>query len=94
MTEIREVMWRKVGLFRNGDGLAEAVAVLDRAAAVEQPQTPDGWRLRNLVTVARLIARAALGRDESRGAHFRADCPARDDQTWMVHVVETKDTNA
>jgi L-aspartate oxidase len=50
--------------------------------------TPDGWRLRNLVTVARLIARAALRREESRGAHFRADAPERDDIHWKVHVTD------
>ena len=48
------------------------------------------WRQRNLVTVARLIARAALRREESRGGHFRADFPERDDVHWQVHAVEVK----
>ena len=35
----------------------------------------DSWRRLHLVTVGRLIARAALRREESRGGHFRADFP-------------------
>ena len=41
-----------------------------------------GWELQNLLTVARLMIDAALGRDESRGTHFRSDFPARDDKRW------------
>jgi L-aspartate oxidase len=33
------------------------------------------YELRNIHTVALLIARCALAREESRGAHFRADFP-------------------
>jgi L-aspartate oxidase len=49
------------------------------------------WRQRHLVTVGGLIARAALRREESRGGHFRADFPQRDDQKWKIHVVDRKD---
>jgi succinate dehydrogenase/fumarate reductase flavoprotein subunit len=87
---VRDLMWRSVGLFRDRDGLSDAVATLDAAAAVEQPPTPDGRRLRRLVTVARLIARAALRREESRGAHYRSDCPDRDDRRWRVHVIDER----
>jgi L-aspartate oxidase len=40
------------------------------------------------VTVGLLVARAALRREESRGGHFRADFPKRDDLHWKVHMVE------
>ena len=53
------------------------------------PCDPDAWRLFNLVTVARLIARAALRRQESRGAHFRQDFPKRNDERWKIHVVDS-----
>jgi L-aspartate oxidase len=85
-------MWRRAGLFRDRPGLEVAVATLEEAAsAVAHAHTPEARRHRNLVTVARLIARASLRREESRGGHFRADFPARDDARWKVHVVETRD---
>ena len=84
---VRDVMWRRVGLFRDRAGLEDAVARL--AAAVDPaPSSADDWRHRNLLTVARLIARAALRREESRGGHFRADFPAKDDLNWKVHLVD------
>jgi L-aspartate oxidase len=94
---VRALMWRSAGLFRTFEGLADAVARLDRAYAAEVAAAPvgkegartlDDWRRFNLLTVARLIARAALRREESRGGHFRSDYPARDDQRWKVHVTD------
>jgi succinate dehydrogenase/fumarate reductase flavoprotein subunit len=38
-----------------------------------------------------LIARSALWREESRGAHFRSDFPAPDNENWRVHSVVRKD---
>jgi len=46
--------------------------------------------LNNLLTTGRLVTEAALVRQESRGAHFRADCPKRDDAHWKVHVVDKR----
>jgi L-aspartate oxidase len=81
-------MWRSVGLFRDRDGLERAVAALDGMAATAAAPTVDGARDRSLATVARLIARAALRRHESRGAHFRQDFPQRDDVHWKIHLVD------
>ena len=85
---VRDLMWRNAGLFRTREGLGEAVATLERAWTSARPATADAWRHRNLLTVARLIARAALRREESRGGHFRADFPRRDDLHWKVHLVD------
>src|SRR3954447_22804802 len=80
--DVRALMWRGAGLFRDRPGLTRAVAALDAAAAADYPPTADGSRDRNLITVARLIAGAALRREESRGGHFRADFPERDNSRW------------
>jgi len=86
---IRDLMWRSAGLFRTRDGLSALVEALDRAAgAASDVDTAEACRHRTLVTVARLIARAALRREESRGGHFRADFPQRDDLHWKVHLVD------
>ena len=87
---VRDLMWRHAGLFRTRDTLRGAVATLEgmRANAAPAPATADGWRDRNLVTVATLIARAALRREESRGGHYREDFPKRDDERWCIHAVD------
>ena len=87
---IRDLMWRRAGLFRSREGLSEAVDALGRVD-LPDPTTADGCRCRNLVTIARLIARAALRREESRGGHFRQDFPNRDDIHWKAHFVDCAD---
>jgi succinate dehydrogenase / fumarate reductase flavoprotein subunit len=53
-----------------------------------------GWHtaldLHNLLTVSELVTRAALERKESRGAHFREDFPAKDDQAGKFNIVARK----
>jgi L-aspartate oxidase len=50
----------------------------------------EAWRTASLLTVARLIARAALRREESRGGHYRSDFPRRDDIHWKHRESETR----
>jgi L-aspartate oxidase len=88
MAAVQALMWRSVGLFRDREGLQHAVACLEAAAALPASAIAEGPRHRNLVTVATLIARAALRREESRGGHFREDFPERDDIHWKVHLAD------
>ncbi len=90
-------MWRAAGLFRTRDEPASTPSsarsrLLERAAPYRSRSRPDRtqWRRFNLLTVARLIARAALRREESRGGHFREDFPARDDLHWKVHLIDQR----
>ena len=89
MSAIRDLMWRNAGLFRSREGLLEAVATLERVSATSSSRTAEESRHRNLLTVARLIARAALRREESRGGHYREDFPQRNDQQWKIHLVDS-----
>jgi L-aspartate oxidase len=86
--EIRDLMWRSVGLFRTRERLGEAVDVLAGGRPSASPTTAAGWRDRNQLTVARLVAGAALRREESRGGHYREDFPSRDDNRWRIHLVD------
>jgi L-aspartate oxidase len=92
---IRELMWESVGLLRDGGALSKAAATLDRwCHALDSVDAALGdesmSRMANLATVGSLIARAALRRTESRGAHFRADFPGKDDLHWKIHVAESR----
>jgi L-aspartate oxidase len=93
--EVRDLLWRRAGLIRTGGDLEEAVArlsgwraALGRAATAHGAATREQRRLASLVTVGLLIARAALRREESRGGHFRADFPRRDDIHWQRHCAD------
>jgi L-aspartate oxidase len=48
------------------------------------------WELRNMHTLALVVARSALARQESRGSHYRADFPYRDDEGFGKHSVALK----
>lgn len=74
--EVRQIAWDYCGVARSGDGLSRA---LQRLLNVEQqPGKPSGrneHELRNIHAIARLIAKCAIARQESRGSHYRVDFP-------------------
>ncbi|MGW5876296.1 L-aspartate oxidase [Nocardiopsis terrae] len=74
---VRALMSRDAGVLRTGEGLAGLTARLDSLSSPTEHVAPDvaAWEATNLLTVARLVAAAALHRTESRGAHQRADAP-------------------
>ncbi|HSD52819.1 MAG TPA: succinate dehydrogenase/fumarate reductase flavoprotein subunit, partial [Burkholderiales bacterium] len=83
-----EVMWSDVGILRDRAGLARAAAELERLHEllertgladrdpVFNPTWHDWLNLDSLLGVSKVIARAALAREDSRGAHHREDFPA------------------
>ena len=73
---LNSLMWRHVGVRRNADRMTQALEMIDRwcrYVLVRQFSEPHGWELQNMLTVARLIVRSALAREESRGVHLRTD---------------------
>jgi succinate dehydrogenase/fumarate reductase flavoprotein subunit len=99
-TKLAELMWDKVGIFRTGKELREAISEIERIKTEELPRlyvTGKGTRynhewikaleVENMVLTAEMIARAALMREESRGAHYRRDFPKTDNKNWFVNIV-------
>lgn len=93
---LRQLMWERVGLIRDGEGLRAAVGEIEEIAErVRSVAVPGGaaynlaWQewlnLLSRVVTARLITRSALERQESRGSHFRRDFP-HPDPAWLVNV--------
>src|SRR5438105_1753007 len=91
LAKIRDIMWRDVGIMRNGKELDEAIKQLK---AMELPKCEEYGRgdqeLRNLHTLALVMARSALAREESRGSHYRSDFPFRNDEEFAKHSAVQK----
>jgi len=86
-SSLRRIMWGKVGLMRSGDSLASATAQLSRwNRTVDRPfGTRLDLEVKNMVQVAKCVAEAALWRENSVGAHFRADYPDTKRLGWRQH---------
>jgi L-aspartate oxidase len=84
---VRRLMWERVGILRSRASLQRALAEFGQIERAPLRPAP-----RNFLTVATLVARSALWREESRGGHFRVDFPARDDEHWRAHSVIQKDS--
>ncbi|MEO0663754.1 MAG: FAD-binding protein, partial [Planctomycetota bacterium] len=87
---MKSLMWRQMGVERTRAGMLDALATFafwSRAARSLPLDDPRAIELVNMLTVAQLMTTGALEREESRGTHYRADFPERDDAHWRVHVV-------
>ncbi|HVF30139.1 MAG TPA: hypothetical protein VNA22_04180, partial [Pyrinomonadaceae bacterium] len=79
---VKRVMWERVGILRDADGLLRAIGEFEQIARSNLSVSS-----RNFVTLASLVAKAALWREESRGGHFRADFPEQKEQ-FRVHSIQ------
>ena len=76
-------MWERVGILRDRDSLKRALKEFEQIAAADLSTSS-----RNFVTLAKLVATAALWREESRGGHYRTDFPDQHDE-WRVHSIQS-----
>jgi succinate dehydrogenase / fumarate reductase flavoprotein subunit len=95
--EMEEVMMEKVSVFRNKEGLTEAlgqirelkgrydqISIQDKGTNFNRDLL-DAIELRNMLDLAEVITFGALLREESRGAHSREDFSKRDDGKFLIH---------
>jgi fumarate reductase (CoM/CoB) subunit A len=99
-TELMEVMWEKVAIIRNENGLKLALKKIDELKSKSlNMNVPEGLgfnknlldalEIENMLTVASLVTQSALLRRESRGSHFREDYPEKDER-WNRSIVMNK----
>jgi len=85
---VQDLMWRDVGIVRTGARLKNAILHLEELRPrVAHPQTRRGHEAQNLVAAGLLVARSALAREESRGAHYRIDFPDHNDAKFLKHSI-------
>ena len=94
--EMQDLMTDKVGIFRTGRELEEAVDALQKLlvrsrsirvrghALGANPELVTAYRVQKMLKLALCVAYGALVRTESRGAHFREDFPRRNDTSFSV----------
>ena len=84
--QIQDLMWNEVGIVRTRLGMQKAVKALEELAPkLAQPKTRRKHEAANLHLAATLLAKSALAREESRGAHYRMDYPDHDDKKFLKH---------
>jgi succinate dehydrogenase / fumarate reductase flavoprotein subunit len=98
-TELKNVMFEDVGIYRNEKGMRAAIGKLAELrrrfrnihisdiGTTFNTELVNAWELGNMLEIAEVTAECALNRQESRGGHSREDFPKRDDQNWLKHTL-------
>lgn len=97
---IQNIMWDKVAIIRNENGLKNALIQLkDLKTKLENmtisskthynKELQEGLEVTNMIEIAILAVKSAIIRKESRGAHFREDYPETKDE-WKKSIVMNK----
>jgi succinate dehydrogenase / fumarate reductase flavoprotein subunit len=99
LAEMQAVMMDKVSVFRDENGLKQAlekikelkeryqnISIHDKGSCFNRDLL-DAIELGHMLDLAEVITMGALHRKESRGAHFREDYPTRDDGKFLFHTM-------
>ena len=91
LKELQNLMWDHVGIIRRSGELEYAIAQLQNAEGEVERINHDAIHsnfveLRNMITVAKLVTKAASMRHETRGTHYLTEYPTQDDKNWSRHI--------
>ncbi|MBI3360802.1 MAG: succinate dehydrogenase flavoprotein subunit [Chloroflexi bacterium] len=104
--EMQKIMMDNVGVFRTAEMMQAALTKVrelkDRFTLIKiddkgkryNTDLLETFELGCLLDLAEVTAAAALRRNESRGAHYRDDYPARDDANWLKHSLAYRATGS
>jgi L-aspartate oxidase len=84
---LRKIMWEKAGIIRCAESLKDAWRRLFPFKDITERNylTRHELELKNMITVAAIIVKAALARKGSVGAHYRSDYKERGER-WQQHI--------
>ena len=99
--ELQDRMQELVGIVRNEGDMQRALEVIEalrqragKVSVIGNREFNPGWHtaldLKFLLIVSEAVARAALERKESRGAHFREDFEDKDDAFGSINITQHK----
>lgn len=90
--ELKDIMWNYCGILRDEKSLMTALEKLDelklKFPRTRKCQTKAEYEFKNMLTVARMIVVSALGRKESRGAHYRLDYLKTSEECTHSHITK------
>ena len=88
--KVQSLMWQYVGVVRDGKGLRQVISEL---SALRPPAAGDRrtCEAANILQAGLLIARSAVAREESRGAHYRLDFPLKNDAKFRKHSAVSRE---
>lgn len=90
--ELKDIMWNYCGILRDEKSLMTALEKLDELKSkfprTRKCQTKAEYEFKNMLTVARMIVVSALGRKESRGAHYRLDYLKTSEECTHSHITK------
>lgn len=90
--ELKDIMWNYCGILRDEKSLMTALEKLDELKSkfprTRKCQTKAEYEFKNMLTVARMIVVSAIGRKESRGAHYRLDYLKTSEECTHSHITK------
>jgi len=97
---LRATFEEHVYVIRTGEGLNQVIDTI-KAMQEDLPYCRGSsaaeiamiYEVANMLQIGEVIARSALLREESRGAHYRQDYPNRDDHKWLRTIITKLDGN-
>ena len=98
-SELKETMGKYCGIIREEKEIEKGIKIIEElmkkeVAVPDHRDLNTAWHayvsLKSLLTVSLALAKSALARKESRGAHTRSDYPGYDEALGKVNIILNK----